>query len=139
MSHSAAQIGLFTSLGITVAVLFGSMYLGHKKKIHAHMTGVGCFLIAFLVTVFFAEMLGRHYDFKDPSFTIHLSLAVLTSLGTVAPLYTGFTHWKGKTTLRGHRLVVAVWLVGVVSALGTGGWMLSAGELKAPAEVSRSE
>jgi len=139
MSHSTAQLGLFVSLGITVAVLFAAMYLGHKQKTHAHMAGIGGFLVAFLVTVFFAEMLGRHYDFTDPSFTIHLSLAVLTSLGTVAPLYTGFTHWKGKSTLRNHRLVVAVWLVGVVSALGTGGWMLSAGTLKAPAEVSRSE
>lgn len=140
MNHDTAQLGLFVSLGVTVVVLFGAMFLGHKKKTNAHIAGIGLFLVVFLITVFFAEMTGRHYTFSDPSFTIHLTLAVLTSLGTVAPLYTGYSHWKGKATLSTHKRVAAVWLLGVVAALGTGGWMLSAGTLKAPAtEDARTE
>jgi hypothetical protein len=139
MDHDTAQIGFYASLGLTVAVLAVSMYLGHKAKTKAHIATVATFLVVFLVTVFFAEMLGRFYTTSSPSDVIHLTIAVLTSIGTAAPLYTGFQHLKGKATLKTHRKVVAVWLVGIVSAVGTGIWMLSASERKAPAEVSRSE
>jgi len=139
MSHQTAQMGLFVSLAVTVVVLLAAMYWGHKKQLKAHLAGVGVFLVVFLVTVFFAEMLGRHYSFTQPSFGVHLTVAILTSLGTVAPLLTGHQHWKGKATLRAHRLVVSVWLVGIIAAVGTGMWMLTSGQLNEPAEATRSE
>lgn len=128
------QTGLFASLGVTVVVLGAAIYAAHKSKVKAHISLIGVFLVVFAVTVYFAEMLGLRFDFENHphiSHKIHLTFAVLTGLGTLGPLSTGFQHWRGKVARKTHKVVALVWGVGVVLALLTGFWMLKNSTLKA--------
>ena len=85
------------------------------------------FLITFVITVGFAEALGRRYDFSDPhiSYPIHLTLAILATGLTLVPMGTGIQHWRGKCERKTHKVVAAVWFAFVVLALVTGVWMLT--------------
>lgn len=135
MDLTTAQIqsALFACLGATVVVLGATIYAGHKGKFKAHISLVGIFLVVFLVTVYFAELLGTHFDFeKYPhiSHPIHLTFAFSGGLGVLGPLGTGFMHWRGKVSKKVHRGVVIVWSSIIVLALVTGGWMLSNATLR---------
>ncbi len=95
------QNGLFVSLGVTVAVLAATIYAGRKGNFKAHISLVGLFLVVFLVTVYFAEALGEHFDFVGHphiSHPIHLTFAILGGLGALAALGTGVLHWRGKVS-----------------------------------------
>jgi hypothetical protein len=136
MSWTTEQIqnALFVSLGATVVILGATIYAGHKGKFKAHITLVGLFLVVFLVTVYFAELLGTHFDFeKYPhvSHPVHLTFAITGGLGAVGPVGTGFMHWLGKVSKKVHRVVVVVWSAIIVLALLTGFWMLSNATLRA--------
>ncbi len=127
------EIGLYVCLGLTVAVLGATIFLAHKGKVRAHIGGVGVFLVVFLVTVYFADTYGRHFDFSDPhvSYAIHMTLAILTSVLVLAPLGTGFQHWRGKCSKKLHKISVWTWGVTVALSLGSGAWMITNAELKA--------
>ena len=69
--------------------------------------------------------------------TVHLTLAIGTSLGTLFPLVTGLLRWREQGSLRQHRVAVYTWLVGVVATLGTGIWMLTVAERTAQSLAGR--
>jgi ABC-type iron transport system FetAB permease component len=130
------QTGLFTSLGATVLVLAIAVILAHKHKVNAHIAMICVFLVVFVTTVFFAEALGRHYDFNHISKPIHLSLAIFTTIFVLAPLTSGFLHWRNERVSRkAHQRIAWVWATFVVLSLVTGAWMLSNGTLKTSPSV----
>jgi len=132
MSTSALQVGLFASLGATVVVLAIAMWLAKQHRIKAHIGGVVGFLVLFGVTLVFAETLGRRYDFAEPAYTIHLTLAFTATALAVVTVGTGIYHYRrmAKESLRAHKVSIGLFLVGIVAALGTGVWMLAEGTLK---------
>lgn len=125
MSAADLTVGLFVSLGITVAVLAVSLWLAHTHRVKAHVGTVGAFVACLLVTLYFAESLGARFEFTSPSKPIHLTLAVVTTVALVAPIATGWLHWYGKVGRSVHVRIVWVFLGLVVLTLGTGLWMFS--------------
>lgn len=117
--------GLFVSLGITVVVLAISMWLAHTHRVKPHVATVGLFVVCLLVTLFFAETLGRRFEFGSPAKPIHLTLAVITTVSLLGPIATGWLHWYGKVSRAAHVRIVWAFLGLVVLTLGTGLWMFS--------------
>lgn len=132
MTTAALHTGLYASLAVTVVVLAGAIFLAHKRKTNAHIAGIGLFLVSFVITLYFAETLGRRYDFEAWSYRTHMVFAITGALGAVAPLLSGFLHWRDpKKVSRGlHKKISLTWFAVIVGALATGGWMLSAGSVK---------
>ena len=124
MTTEQLFVGFVSALGVSVAVLVAAMVCAHKKMVRAHVGLVGGFLVTFLVTLGFAEVLGRRYTFAEPIYTIHMGLAIFTTLALGVPLVTGVRHWYGKGGRGVHTRSVGVWLVCLVLALVTGVWML---------------
>jgi hypothetical protein len=125
------QTGLGASLTATVVIIGIALVLAHQHRAKAHIAFIGLFLLAFLVTLYFAETLGRRYTFDHISYPIHMSIAIFTAGFTLAPLITGTLHYKGKAERKTHMWVSRAWGVCLVLALVTGGWMISNGTLKA--------
>ena len=130
MTVDQLLVAFFVFLAISVVTLFIAMGLAVKHKTNAHIGTVWGFVALLLVTLYFAETLGTHYDFETTSITVHLSIAVVTSISLPVVLTSGFLHWRGKVSLKTHKVLVGIWLVMVFASLGTGGWMLSAADRK---------
>ncbi|MBL4844006.1 MAG: hypothetical protein JKY65_00650 [Planctomycetes bacterium] len=120
------QIGFFAALTTSVALLVGAAVTAKLHKVKAHMTVVAVMVVALLVTIYFAESMGPHYVFEPFSRQVHLPLAFLATGSLAAPLITGFLHWRGRASVKTHKLAVGGWVVTVLLALGTGIWMLAA-------------
>lgn len=140
MSHDAVLYGFFTALGVTVVALGVALWLAHVHKPRGHIAAIVGFLLAFLATVGFAELLGRHYDFATIPYWVHMPLAFATTGFSLVPIWSGWQHWTGSKhhTRERHQLLARVFLAGVVLALGTGVWMLATGTRKdqaAPGEL----
>jgi hypothetical protein len=127
------QVGLGTSLAVTVLLLVVAVWFAHKHQVKQHIIFIAIFLVAFVVTVAFAEGLGRQYVFHHISYPIHLSIAIFTTFFTLVPLLSGFFHLKGKTQRVTHVRIAGAWAVCIVLALVTGFWMVSEGTLKSEA------
>jgi hypothetical protein len=136
VTTTGLTIGMFSSLGAVVVFLVLAIWRAKKHDVKGHLIWIGTMLVALLVTVVFAEFLGHRYTFSSLSMKVHLPIAILTTLTVLAPLITGYRHWKGNASLGGHKKAVGVWLVLVAMALVTGLWMLSTGEER-PAKTAK--
>ncbi len=140
MTTADLLTGLYGSLAVTVVCLATAILLAHKHKTNAHIAGIGGFLVAFLITIYFAETVGARCDFEVWPKRIHMVFAFTSSFGTVVPLITGFLHWRGNKVKREtHKTISLVWFALVVLALGTGAWMLSASTLKPEFQASATK
>lgn len=125
MSDAALFGSFFGALGVTVVALVVALVLAHKHDARGHIKAVVAFLLALLVTLYFAESLGRRYDFADTPKKIHLTLAFTTAGFLLVPLVTGFQHWRGRMSRQVHSRVAMAFLVLTVSSVATGVWMLT--------------
>jgi hypothetical protein len=126
VSLEQLHVGFFTALGMSVVLLVATFVTAKLHKVKAHIATVGVLLVALVTTIYFAGAMGPHYVFEPTSRGIHLPLAFLATAALIAPLATGFLHWRGRVGVKAHKIAVGVWGVALVLALGTGGWMLSA-------------
>lgn len=133
MSTEALLIGFFAALGATVLALGVALWLAHVHRPRGHIAAIAAFLLAFVATIGFAELLGQRYEFAPLPYRVHMPIAFATTLFSLAPLWSGWMHWQGKRTRERHQLLARVFLVGVVLSLGTGVWMLATGTRKDPA------
>lgn len=140
MTTDQLLIGFFVSLTLVVVFLVGAIVLAKLHKVKGHLAGIGAMLVALVATLVFAETLGRRYTFDSLSYRVHMPIAFLAAGTLLAPLITGYRHWKGKGSLGAHKKAFGVWFTLVVLALGTGGWMLSSATRKTDtAETSAGE
>lgn len=130
MSDAALFGCFFGALGVTVVALVVALVLAHKHDARGHIKAVVGFLVALLVTLVFAETLGRRYDFAETPKKIHLALAFTTAGFLLVPLVTGIQHWRGRMSRQAHSRVAMAFLALTVSSLVTGVWMLSTGTPK---------
>jgi hypothetical protein len=133
MSDQTLLAAFFVALGATVVVLAAALVLAHRHQARGHIGAVVGFLALLLVTLVFAEMLGRRFDFEPTPQRIHLTLAFLTAGVALLPLATGIAHWRGRLSRDTHKRIAMVFLGLVVAAVGTGFWMLSG---RTPARTS---
>ncbi len=125
MSDAALFGCFYAGLGVTVLTLVVALVLAHRHDARGHVKAVVAFLVALLVTLYFAESVGRRYDFADTPKKIHLTLAFTTAGFLVVPLVTGIQHWRGRMSRQLHSRLAMVFLVLTVSSVATGVWMLS--------------
>lgn len=133
MTNAQLVGGLFGSLGATVVALGAALLFAHKHDAKKHIVAILVFVALLLVTIFFAERVGHRYDFASTPKTIHLTFAFSATLCLLAPMITGFQHWRGRMARGTHVLAARVFLVLTVAAIGTGFWMLSTATDPAPA------
>ena len=138
MTIAQLQLGFFASLGTSVALLVAVFVTAKLHKVKAHIACVAVMVVALLVTLGFAETLGQRYVFDSLSYWVHLPLAVTATGTLLAPLITGFRHWRGQGSVKAHKIAVGVWVTLVLLALGTGIWMLSAATPKEEAAARAS-
>jgi hypothetical protein len=117
--------GVFLATGAALAT---AIALGRARRIRGHIAAVVTFLLLFLVTVGFAEAVGRHYHFDRTTESVHLPMAIAGALSALGPVVTGFRRWRGSGSLRAHRIAIVVFLALFVGATTTGVIMLSTGE-----------
>lgn len=125
MSDTALFGSFYGGLGVTVLALGVALVLAHKHDARGHIKAVVAFLAALLVTLYFAEQLGRRYEFASTPKTIHLTLALTTSAFLPVPLVTGVQHWRGKLSRQVHSRLAMVFLALTASSMVTGIWMIS--------------
>jgi hypothetical protein len=134
MDLEQLQFGLLVSSAVSASLLGLAIYLAHRHLVRAHLVAVGGFLGSFLVTLYFAEVLGRRYEFDHVSFPIHMAASGLTVATLLVVLGTGLGHWRGRVSRTAHKGAVWAFGVSLALALTTGAWMLRHGELRLPAE-----
>lgn len=125
MTLDQLHLGFFAALGTSVLLLVATFVTAKLHKVKAHIAVVTAMVAALLTTLYFAESMGPHYVFEATSRSVHLPLAFLATGALLAPLATGFLHWRGKVGVKAHKIAVGVWSVLLLLALGTGAWMLS--------------
>ncbi|MCO5172359.1 MAG: hypothetical protein M9894_39170 [Planctomycetes bacterium] len=122
----ATLFGLFfAALGVTVVLLGVALYLAHRHDARGHIKAVVGFVALLLVTLYFAEQLGRRFEFAETPKRIHLAIAFATAGFLVVPLLTGVQHWRGRMRRETHTRLAAVFLLLTASSVATGVWMLS--------------
>ncbi len=125
MSDAALFGCFFSALAVTVVALVAALVLAHKHDARGHIKAVVGFLIALLVTLYFAESVGMRYEFAETPKKIHLALAFATAGFLLVPLVTGFQHWRGRMSRQLHSRLAMAFLALTASALATGVWMLT--------------
>jgi hypothetical protein len=115
---------LLVSYAATGVALGAAMFFGHKHRVKQHIALIGVFLVGFAVTVYFADRTGTFFTFEPRSKAIHLPLAYTATGCSLLPLLTGFLHWRGKSSLRAHRVAILVFLSVFAAASVTGVLML---------------
>jgi len=126
VTSSAAHLGFLVTLGLSVVLLVAALVTAKLHKVKAHIGVVAAMVVALLATIYFAEAVGRHYYIDANMQRIHLPLAFLAAGTLLAPLTTGFLHWRGRVGVKAHKISVGIWGVLLLLALGTGALMLMA-------------
>jgi type IV secretory pathway VirB2 component (pilin) len=118
---------LWVSLALTTVSLVQVLRFGRAGRVPAHLRAVGLFLVLFVIAVGFAETVGRRYRFDRTLELIHLPIAITGALAVFGPLVTGWRRWRGRGSLRAHRIAIVIFLVLFVAATATGVLMIRTG------------
>ena len=126
----SASSGFTLFLLVTVALLGGVLVTGFRAKRRLHIPLVVLTLAALGATIYYAEQLGDAYDLESAGLItpIHLTLAKITTLGYVLPVWTGWRTLRDPRNRRRHRTVALTIVALTVLTLGTGLAMLLASD-----------
>ena len=115
---------LYSFLGATGAAIVATLVTGKKGLRRVHLASVITMTALLLVTLHFAKESGKVLDFPADRHDVHMPLARTAFYSLLGPLVTGALHWYGKVGKRVHSMAVAVFLIALTAALGTGAWMM---------------
>ena len=126
----SAEAGFVAFLALTLVLLGSVVATGLRARRRAHLTLVALTVLALGTTIFFAEKMGKHYDLASAGAItpVHLTLAKLTTLAYLAPLFTGLRTLKDATWRPRHRACAFTVLGMTVATAITGTWMLLAAQ-----------
>jgi len=127
MAEDPLVWALWASLAGATLSLARVLALGRAGRVRAHIRAVVVFLVVFVVAVGFAEAVGRRYRFDRTLERIHLPIAISGAFAVLGPLVTGWRHWRGRGSLRAHRIAIVLFLVLFVAAASTGILMIRTG------------
>lgn len=133
MSDATLFTLFFAALAVTVVLLVVALVLAHRHDARGHIKAVVGFVALLLVTLYFAEQLGRRFTFAETPKRVHLGLAFTTAGFLLVPLITGVQHWRGRMRRETHSRLALVFLLLTLSSVVTGVWMLSTRTPLAPA------
>lgn len=122
--------GFLGSLALTLVALGVTFWSGHNARLRVHLPAVACSVALLLVTIWYAEQLGREYDLEAAGRIkpVHLTLAKLATAAYLAPLVTGVMTWRNRRWRNVHRIAAFATLLLTVAAAATGTWMVFAAE-----------
>lgn len=133
----AVLVGLFVgSYALAGVALAFALVLGRRGRVTGHVRAVVAFVVAFLVTLGFAEAVGARFELDARLKMIHLPLAISGAAALFGPLVTGYRFRAGSGTRGVHRGAVALFLVLFVAATVTGLAMLSSARPRAAGPVA---
>lgn len=111
------------NLGITVGLVFLSLWTGHAGRRKPHYIAVVVTVVSLVLAIWQAELYGRGYDFVSWKLNVHLAFAT-TCLASVAFVaWTGIALIKNPMARQRHKLCVRVFLGLLVGAVGTAVYM----------------
>lgn len=111
------------NLAVTVALLALTLASGRAGRRRLHYTLVAATTVALLLAIVQAELFGRGFEFDAMRLNVHLgfAFAALGALPGVA--WSGVGLARGRVARPVHRRWVAGFVVLVVLAVATAGWM----------------
>jgi hypothetical protein len=126
----SATVGFSAFLVLTVLLLAGVVATGLKARRRLHIPLVALTLVSLVLTIVFAERLGREYDLASAGVIkpIHLTLAKVTTLAYLLPLATGVRTIFRPTARAWHRRFAFLVLGMTVLTLVTGALMITLAE-----------
>ena len=116
------------SLSITLILVSFAVATGFLARRKLHLFFVITGVSSLVITILYAEKLGRSYDLDAAGWItpLHLTIAKLTTLAFLGPIVTGVMTWRNYAHKALHRKLVFLALGMTVLALITGTWMILA-------------
>lgn len=122
-----STVPFWTAFVVTVALVAASLFTGFTRRRRAHLVLGPLTMVALTVAIVLTEELVRSFDFPADVKRIHLVFAKAGGLLALPVIATGLWLWRSERARRWHKVAVFVWLLGVLTATGTGLWMFSQG------------
>lgn len=124
-------MSFWIAFATTLVLLVASLTTGVRKVRRVHIVLGPATMLALLWAIISVERLSRAYSFPADAFAIHIMFAKCGAALAFPVIVTGVWLARSEKARLFHRWAVAIWLVSVLTATGTGLWMFSLGELKA--------
>ena len=123
-----ASVGFIVFLVITLACLTGAVVTGRAARRKLHLRIVTLTVISLVVTIYYAEQLGKLYDLESAGwiYPFHLLIAKVASASYLIVIASGYATIKNAAKRKTHA-AIAYSVIGltVLTAI-TGVWMLLA-------------
>ena len=110
---------------LTVVALVATLIAGLKKQRRAHVFRAVTTVVLLVVTIVFAFLLGKVRDFPPEEMAIHKIFSRTGAYMVIPVAFTGAMLWRGPAWRWVHRACVAIFLLAVLAASGTGIWVFS--------------
>ncbi len=118
-------VGFWSSFVVTLVLVGATVWTGFTARRRAHL-GLALAAVAMLtVTILLTERLVRAIDFPEAEMAIHLIFAKTGALLVLPVAVTGILTWRRPTWKKVHLTCVALFLLDVLIATGTGIWVFS--------------
>ncbi len=124
-------LSFWTAFVATVVLLVASLVTGRLRKRKVHLVLGPATVVSLAVAIVLTERLMSNYTFPPEELAFHLIFAKAGGLLVLPVVITGIWLVRSERARVFHRAAVAIWLLSVLAATGTGLWMFSLGELKA--------
>jgi hypothetical protein len=115
----------------TVVSMAAALWTGLTGRRRLHLWLGPLTIVVLAVTIVLTEQLVRRYEFPPDVVRTHLWFAKAGGLLALPVVATGLWLWRQPRARHWHRLAVAIWLVSVLTATGTGLWMFAQGTPRA--------
>lgn len=112
---------------VTVLLVGASLVTGLTRRRRLHLVLGPLTMVSLTIAIVLTEELLRNYTFPEDVKRTHLIFAKAGGLLALPVILTGLWLWRSERARLWHRIAVIVWLVGVLTATGTGLWMFSLG------------
>lgn len=126
-------LGFWLSLLLTVAGLMATYRAGRQRRRRQHVKLAIGTVVLLVVTILFAEAMGRERDFPRDVMRIHLVFAKGAGLAVLPVAFTGLLLLRREGARRWHLGAVWLFLGLVVTATVTGVWAFTLSTPRAPA------
>ena len=123
-----ASVGFIVFLVITLACLTGAVVTGRAARRKLHLRIVTLTVISLVVTIYYAEQLGKLYDLESAGwiYPFHLLIAKVASASYLIVIASGYATIKNTARRKTHATVAYSVIALTVLTAVTGAWMVFA-------------
>ena len=123
-----ASVGFVVFIVITLTCLTGAVITGRAARRKQHLRIVTCAVISLIVTIYYAEQLGKQYDLEAAGwiYPFHLLIAKVSSASYLIVIASGYATIKNTARRKTHATVAYSVIALTVLTAVTGAWMVFA-------------